>query len=243
MEAGAGRSRLLAGFRGRRRSVLDILVVVSAAASLISPWSIAIQPAHLPETFGFESLSCWLSVAGLMASVVLEARLAVVALLFTEAVLAAWFGWALWVVTTPRFAGLPFPFTPTDLMGAGWYAAAIGLLLAAGALVRELYLRHAPPGAEVWLLTAIPGFGLMRLGRWLEGAVWAGLFTTAFYLASTQSPDSTEFYDLGRFGNVPTPYPRAAEWALLGAAAAFWIVSAGVTVWRRRSLQTPIDSD
>jgi lactate permease len=56
----------------------------------------------------------------------------------------------------------------TDLMGSGWYVAALGLLFAAGAMVRELRRRSAPPREDFWLLTAIPGFGLMAMvGRQL----------------------------------------------------------------------------
>ncbi|TME37026.1 MAG: hypothetical protein E6I61_15625 [Chloroflexi bacterium] len=223
--------------------MLDLLVVVSAGASLLSPWSVTIQPAHLPQAFGYETPACWLVVAGLMAALVLDLRAAVLALALAEAVLVGWFGWATWVVTTPRFTDLPFPFMATDLMGPSWYAAAIGLLLAAGAVVRELQRRSAPLREELWLLTAIPGFGLMRMGRWLEGTIWAGLFITAFYLASADSPTAIELADYGRTGNVPPPYPRGAEWILLGLAALFWLASLGVTIWRRANLQTVPKSD
>jgi len=227
----------------RSRTPLDLLVIVSAIISLLSQWTIGILPAHLAETFGVESAACWLAVIGMLAALALEVRVAVIAVFFTEVVLVAWFGWATWVVTTPHFTDLAFPFTPTDLMGPGWYLAGAGLLLAAGAAIRELRRRHAQPREELWLLTAIPGFGLLRMGRWFEGGVWAGLFIAAVYLASTDSPDSTEFADLGRYGAVPPPFPRGAEWVLLGAALFFWIFSIAVTVWRRRNLQTRANSD
>ncbi len=223
--------------------MLDLLVVVSAGASLLSPWSVSVPPAHLPEAFGYETPACWLVVAGLAAALVLDLRAAVVALALVEAVLVGWFGWATWVVTTPRFTDLPFPFMATDLMGPSWYAAAIGLLFGAGAVVRELQRRSAPLREDLWLLTAIPGFGLMRLGRWLGGSIWAGLFIAAFYLASADSPTATELEDYGRTGNVPPAYPRGAEWFLLGLAALFWAVSVGVTMWRRANLQTLPNSD
>ncbi len=227
----------------RSRTPLDLLVIVSAIISLLSQWTVSIPPAHLAETFGIESAAGWLAVIGMLASLALDGRLAVIAVFFTEVVLVASFGWATWVVTTPRFASLPFPFMPTDLMGPGWYAAGAGLLLATGAVIRDLRRHHAPPREDLWLLTAIPGFGLLRMGRWFEGGVWAGLFIVAVYLASTDSPDSTEFADLGRYGAVPPPFPRGAEWVLLGAAVFFWIVSIAVTVWRRSNLQTRADSD
>jgi hypothetical protein len=223
--------------------VLDLLVVVSAVASLLSPWTVSIPPAHLPEAFGYETPACWLVIAGLAAALILDVRPAAVALAAVEAVLVAWFAWAIWVVTTLRFTDLPFPFIAPDLIGSGWYAAAIGLFLAAGGVIRELRRRDAPLKEDLWLLTAIPGFGLIRMGHWLEGGVWAGLFMGSVYLASAGSPTATEFADYGRSGNVPPPYPRDAEWVLLGLAAVFWVVSAGVTGWRRRTLQTGPDSD
>ena len=103
-------------------------MVVSALASLLSPWWVSIPPAHLPETFGYESPACWLAVAGLSAILVLDARPAAMALVFVETILVAWFAWATWVVTTPRFTDLPFPFLATDLIGSGWFAAGIALL-------------------------------------------------------------------------------------------------------------------
>lgn len=227
---------------GRSRTPLDLLVIVCAVVSLLSQWTIAILPAHLFETFGVESPVCWVVVIGLVAALVLEIRLALVAVFLTEVVLVAWFGWATWVITTPRFTHIEFPFTPTDLIGPGWYIAAAGLLFAAGALVRELRRRHAPAREDLWLLTAIPGFGLLRMGRWFQGGLWLGLFVGALYLASADSPDSTEFADLGRYGAVPPPYPRGAEWVLLAAAAVFWILSVVVTV-SRRNLQMQSDSD
>ena len=241
--AAAGRLRALGSLGYRSRTVLDLLVVVSVIASLLSPWTVSIAPAHLSETFGYESPACWLATVGLISALVLDLRISVVLLALTEAVLAVWFAWAMWVVTTPRFTALPFPFMATDLMGPGWYAAAIGLLVAAAALVRELRRRSAPLREDVWLLTAIPGFGLMRLDGWLRGAVWAGLFSVAFYFASTDSPDSTQFADYGRTGNVPPAFPRGAEWVLLAAAALFWLAGVGVTVWQWRKLQSAPNSD
>ena len=228
--AGAGSLRRFVAFRDRSRTALDVVVVLAVAASLLSQWTIAIQPAHLAETFGFESPACWLECAALLAALVLEVRAAVIALAIAELVLVAWFGWATWVVTTPRFTDLPFPFMATDIMGAGWYGAAIGLVADAGALVWELRRRHAPLREDLWLLTAIPGFGLMRLGRWVRGLAWAALFCGAFYFASTDSPDSTLFADYGRTNNVPPPFPRGAEWVLLATAAVFWVVSVVLTV-------------
>jgi hypothetical protein len=211
-----------------------LLIAVCVLATVVSPWSISISPAHVAQSFGFQTPACWLAVIALIAGMVLEARMAVIALAVVELVLAGWFGWAMWIVTTPRFADLGFPFVGTDLIGAGWYAAAVGLLLAAGAVVKELADRAVPIGVDLWILTAIPGFGLMRLGQWSRGLMWAALFSAALYFASTDSPDPTQFADYGRSGNVPPAYPRGAEWALLALAALLAVVSIAVTAWQRR---------
>jgi hypothetical protein len=232
----AGKTRLPAvrGIRSRASTAVDLLVVVCVLASVVSPWSISIPPAHLAQSFGFLTPACWLASAALIGALVLETRAAVIALAVAELVLIAWFGWAMWVVTTARFTDLGFQFVGTDLMGAGWYAAAVGLLLAAGAVVKDLNDRAVPIHADLWILTALPGFGLVRLGRWALGLTWAILFSAAFYFASTDSPDPTQFADYGRYGNVPPAYPRGAEWALLALAALLWVTSVALTVRERR---------
>src|SRR5258706_16425522 len=92
------------GFRSRNASVLDFVVAVSVIASVASPWWISIPPAHLQETFGFQSPACWLAAIALFIALFAEARTAVVALAVVELGLIAWLGRGQWGVTTPRFA-------------------------------------------------------------------------------------------------------------------------------------------
>jgi len=218
------------------------VVVGCVIASVASPWSISIPPAHIAEAFGFQAPACWLAVLPLLAALRSEVLADVIALAVVAFVLMPWFRWAMWVVTTPRFTQLGFPFVGTDLIGPGWYAAAVGLLFTAGAVVKELIDRDVPIGADLWILTAIPGFGLVRLGKWARGLAWAALFSAALYFASTDSPDPAVFSEFGRTGNVPTPYPRGPEWVLLALAALLWVFSIAATVWqRRRSLQVSGD--
>jgi hypothetical protein len=219
----------------RRPTVVDVLVGLCLIASVASPWSISIPPAHLAESFGFQMPLGWLAVIALLSVLFLEGRPAVVALVAAELVIIGWFGWAMVVVTTPRFTSLPFPFVGTDLIGPGWYAAAVGLLIAAGALVKDLHDRHAPIGFELWVLTLLPGYGLARLDQWLRGLVWTVLFSAALYFGSTDSPDPTLFADYGASGNVPPPMPRGPEYVLLGLAAILWVLSIAVTLRQRRS--------
>ena len=202
----------------------------AAIASMVSPWSISIPPAHLAQTFGFQTPACWLVAAALLAASILELRLAVVAVAVASATVVAWLAWAMLVVTTPRFTSLPFGFVGTDLIGGGWYAAAVGLLVVAGFAVRGLAGRSEPGRMELAALTVIPGYGLMRLGEWARGLVLAVLFSGAFYLASTDSPDPALFADYGQSNNVPPPIPRWPEWVLLAIAAAIWLASVALTL-------------
>jgi hypothetical protein len=220
--------------RRRPSSVLDLIVALCAIASVASPWWISVPPAQLAETFGFQSPACWLAVIALGAALYLNLRVAVIAVALVEVVLIAWFAWAMWVVTTPRFATLGFPFIGTDLIGPGWYAAAIGLLVAAGVVVKELIDKDVPVAWDLWLFTTIPGFGLARLGQWSRGLIWTALFSAALYFASTDSPDPEVFAEYGRTNNVPPPYPREPEWVLLALAVALFVLSVVVTVLRRR---------
>jgi hypothetical protein len=215
--------------RGKLRQlrVTILIVAVFVIAALVSPWAISIPPANASESFGFQTPACWLAVLTIAGAVlVADLRIGVIAVIAGEGVLVAWFGWAMWVVTTPRFASLPFPFVGTDLMGSGWYFAGIGLMVAAGDVVKRLLDSDAPIRSELWMLTALPGFGLMRLDRWVRGLIWTFLFSTAVYLASFDSPDSGQFAEYGRSNNVPpAPPTRSPEWILLGLAALLWALS------------------
>jgi hypothetical protein len=214
--------------------VIDLIVALCLITSVASPWWISIPPAHLAETFGFASPACWLVVIALFAALYADLRAAVIALMLVEAVLLAWFAWAMWVVTTPRFTSLGFPFIGTDLIGAGWYAAAIALLVAAGVVVRELTDNDVPARWDLWALTAIPGYGLARLGHMDRGLIWTTLFSAALYFGSTDSPDPTQFAEYARTANVPPPYPRGPEWVLLAVAALLFVLSVVVTVRQRQ---------
>jgi hypothetical protein len=217
------------------------VVALCVLASVASPWWVSVPPAKLQQTFGFESPAGWVAIVALLVALLVDARTAVVAIAVVELVLIACFGWAMWVVTTPRFAQLGFPFVGTDIIGPGWYAAAVGLLVTAAVVVKELEDRDVPIGPELWTLAAIPGFGLIRLGKWNRGLVWTALFSAALYFASTDSPDPAQFIEYGRTGNVPPAIPRSPEWTLLALAALLFVLSIAATVWeRRRALQTEI---
>jgi hypothetical protein len=204
-------------------SLAGLGVTACLVAAVISPWSIRIPAAHLAEGFGFQTPACWIVVVALAVALVSpDGRTALVALLAGEIVLAAWFGWAAWVVTTPRFVQLGYPFVAFDVLGPGWYAAATGLPVAAVDVVLKMRVWQPQPAADIWFLAALPGFGLARLGKWYRGLVWLALVAICVYMASLQSPDPTTWQDLGP-NNVPTPFPnRAPVWFFLALAAGIW---------------------
>ena len=225
---------VLTRVRSRRLTVIDVLAGFCLIASIASPWTVSIPPAHISESFGFQTPLCWLTAIALIAALFLRDRGAIAALAVAEVVVIGSFAWAMWVVTTPRFTSLPFPFVGTDIIGPGWYAAAVGLLIVACAVVKDLDDRNVPLGLDFWVVTVLPGFGLARLGKWVRGLAWTVLFAGALYFASTDSPDPAQFADYGRSGNVPPPMPREPEYVLLVLAGLLWVLSIAVTVRTRR---------
>src|SRR5260370_26784985 len=158
--------------RRRPTSVLDLIVGLSLITSVLSPWWIGVPPAHFAQTFGFQSPACWLIVIAVFVALYLDVRAAVFALAVVEGVLIAWFAWAMWVVTTPLFSSLGFPFIGTDLLGPGWHAAAVGLLVASGVVVKQLVVHDVPGGCALWALPATPRYGHPPLGQSGRELIW-----------------------------------------------------------------------
>lgn len=206
---------------------LGVLAAVSIFLALVSPWTNHIPQANLDATFGFQIPVCWLvvlaSVTALLAS---DLRIGLAATLAGEALLLGWFGWAMWVVTTSRFAGIAFPFIGIDLVGPGWFWCALALIAGGTSIARRYHDRERPPGAEVWLLSALPGLGFIRLGRTTRGFVFAALVSLAIFLASFDSPVAPLFQPIvGHFDPPPVPPTRAQDWILLGCAAVVALLS------------------
>ncbi len=193
--------------------------MICAFLALASPWSIGVPQADADVNFGFQNPVCWLMLIA-MATALMAADLGAVvaAVVAGEALLLGWFGWAMWLAGTPPYTGLDFPFMGIDLIGPGWFEAALGLLAVGAVIARRYHDQEQPPGAEVWLLAALPGFGLIRLGRTARGLLWAILVATAVFLASVDSPVAPLFQSVGsHFDLPPAPPTRAPEWIFLGA--------------------------
>jgi hypothetical protein len=213
-----------------RRAVatpLGVLAGVCIFLALVSQWMIRIPQAGLDATFGFQIPVCWLLVlAILIALLATNLALRLAAALAGEAVLLAWFGWAMWVATTSRFTGVDFPFVGIDLVGPGWFWSALGLMAGGASIANKYHDLERPPGAEAWLLSALPGIGLLRLGRTARGVIFAALVSLALFLASFDSPVAPLFQPIvGQFDPPPAPPTRALDWILLASTAAIALLS------------------
>jgi hypothetical protein len=218
-------------------SPLGVLVAVSIFLELVSPWTIRIPPAGLDTMFGFQILVCWLIVITTLATLLAtNLRLAVAAALAGEALLLAWFAWAMWIATTSRFAGIDFPFIGIDLVGPGWFYAALGVMTGGATIARKYHDLEGRPGAEVWFLAALPGLGLLRLGRTTRGVVFAMLVSLAVFLASIDSPVAPLFQPIvGSFDPPIAPPTRVLDWVLLAGAVVIALVSIIDTARVRRA--------
>lgn len=223
-------------FRRAVGSPLAVLVLICAFLTLVSPWTIGIPQVGLDFTFGFQNPVCVLVVLLVLAGVVTtNLQLSLAVTLVGEALLLGWFGWAMWLTTTPPFGRVDFPFVGIDLIGPGWFEASVGLIATGAIIARQVHDRELPLGAEVWLLSLIAGMGLIRLGRIARGVVWAMLVSTAVFLASVASPIGPLFQPIvGQFDMPTAPPTRAPTWLLLGLAFGLVVASIIDTAWTRR---------
>src|SRR5260370_25010329 len=151
-------------------SPLGVLVVITLFLALISPWLAGISQVHTDVNFGFQNPACWLVVRTLVASVLATStNIRLAALLAAEVVLVGWFAWVMWLATTAQYSVVDFKFIGIDLIGAGWFEGALGLFAVATIVARRLHADETPPGRDVLLLAAVPGMGLMRIGRTARG--------------------------------------------------------------------------
>jgi hypothetical protein len=225
----------------RLRSAVDsagaVFALIAMFVALVSLWTIRVPRVAGESTFGFQSLVCWLAVLAVLGALLLRnLRLGTASLLAAEVVLVAWYGWEIWLATTPSYAS-QYDFVGTDLVGPAWYAAALGLLFAAAAVARRYRDSDLHLGPETWWLAAVPGTGLRRLDRTARGLLWASLVAAALWLASLDSPIAPLFQTVNGMQDLPDPLPtRAPTWALLGIAILLAVLSVVDTIRVRRRL-------
>jgi hypothetical protein len=214
-----------------------LFTLTSIAIALVSLWTISIPKVQENASFGFQSPVCWLAALALLGAILLpNSALSTASLVAAELVLIGWYAWAMWLVTTPRFSS-QYDFVGSDFVAPAWYAAGLGLLFAAAVVARRYRDSDHPAGAETWWLAAVPGYGLVRLGKIARGITWTVLVVTALVLASLASPIAPLFQPLNGIPDLPTPLPtRAPTWILLAAAAFFALLSVADTILARRRL-------
>lgn len=218
------------------RSSRDIMIVGLAALALLTPWTIEIAQAHLPRVFGWTNPFAWVVAVGLVLSVMQSARpYHGLALAATGAALAAWIGWASWLLTTPSFSTLPFTFMPVDVISTGWYAALIGWVIAvdgfASGRARE---PKRAPAKDVWLLALLPGEGLVRLGFGGRGRVWLAAAALAVTFIGVAAVNDSEFAYWAQYNTMP---PNRGRLDVLIAAGALGIVLLGSLIDTGRTLR------
>jgi hypothetical protein len=219
-------------------SPLGIVTLAGAVSALLTPWTIAIPDISTSAGFGVQNPIAWLVVLALVGAVTLvRIDLALISLVVAEALLVGWYAWAMWVVTTPAYSSLGFPFVGTDLVGPGWYAAGAGALAAGARVARRYRDSDHHPAVEVWLLSSIPGAGLLRLERMPRAMFWGTLVVFLLLIATLASPIAPLFQPISGFPDLPAAPPtRAGTWVPLLLAVAAAIASVADTVWTKHRL-------
>jgi hypothetical protein len=218
------------------RSPRDIMIVGLAALALLAPWTIEITLGHLPREFGWTNPLAWLVAVGLLLSVMESARpYHGVALAVAGVALAAWVGWAGWLLTTPSFSKLPFTFMPVDVISTGWYAALIGWVIAVDAFASG---RAREPGRakarDVWPLALVPGEGLVRLGFGGRGRVWLAAAILAVAFIGIAAVNDSEFAYWAQYNTLP---PDRGRLDVVIAAGALGLVLLGSVLDTGRTLR------
>ncbi len=206
-------------------------------AALVSVWTISIPQVGATSSFGFQSTVCWLALLLMLSAILVRGLpLSTGFLLAAEVTLVGWYGWSMWLATTPAYTSR-YDFVGTDLVGPAWYAAGLGLLFTAAVVAGRFREAVDRPGAETWWLAAVPGYGLARLGRNPRGLTWTALLGAALLLASVASPISPLFQPLNGYDSLPEAVPtRGPTWILLGTAVLIAVLSVLDTVRVKRRL-------
>ena len=194
--------------------------------ALVTPWTINIPKVQENLTFGFETPLCWLALLALVGALLLpDLTSSAASVVAAELILIAWYAWATYLATTPIFSS-QFNFVGTDIVGPSWYAIALGLLFAATVVARRFHDSDLPPSTGILWLAAIPGFGLVRIGKTARGLNWIVLVATSLLIASLASPIAPLFQPINGLADLPSALPtRSVTWIFLGAAALFAVLS------------------
>ncbi|MDQ6742271.1 MAG: hypothetical protein M3Z97_05090 [Candidatus Dormibacteraeota bacterium] len=234
--AGLGLLRLLVALLQRFDGVAsgiwgyerETVVIALALVALATPWRIDITLAGAGGILGWQSPVLWLVFLALTPSVSRRlARWESVGLAVSGAGLAAWLGWSAWLLFTPGFSRLHFPFQPLDLVGVGWYLALAAWVVAVeGAVARRGWERSgkaSPFGVLPW--AAVPGAGLIRLGRPALGRAYLLAAALMVFLLRLTAYTPADFAYNATNNKLPDPVPRTDAVVLAAILAVLWLAS------------------
>lgn len=210
--------------------------------ALLTPWSVPVRAVHWPQVFGWQSP---VSVVAIGAMALLHIprlrRYAVAAAFISGVALLAWLGWIVINLRAPIFLHSGFPFLPIDLLGEGWYIAALALAVTVdGMAVLASSDERPASAADVWPFAIVPGMGLVRMHYQLRGRLWFLGFAAAIFLLQTNAAGVEEFQYYASLGGLPPDRPRTGAAIAASLVLLVWILSLVDTRARLR-LETTAD--
>jgi hypothetical protein len=220
----------------------ETVVIGLALVSLFTPWRIDIAMAGAGAVAGWRSPLPWIAVLALVPS--LSRRLSHregAGLAICGMCLAGWLGWAAWLLFTPGFSRLHFPFQPLDLIGIGWYLALAGWVVAVdGAAARRGWERSGQGSlAAVLPWAVVPGAGLVRLAHPTLGRVYLAAAALMVFLLRLTAYTPADFaYNATNHG-LPHAVPRTDAVGLTAILGVLWLASIVHTVRVARPAERP----
>ena len=228
----------------RHRSDRAVFAGALLLIALLTPWSVPIRPLHWTDVFGWQSPVSVVAIAAMAAIYLRRARPFTVPLAILSGIaLLGWLGWVIGNLLTGPFAHSAFPFLPIDLLGEGWYIAALAFVITVDGLAQSASRsERRATGFEVWPFALVPGMGLVRLHYPMRGRLWFVGFAISIFLLQTNAVGVEEFQYYASLGGLPPG--RARIGALIPAVLALilWLLSLWDTRARLRLEKTADDS-
>jgi hypothetical protein len=213
--------------RENRRSERDLLGGGLLLIALLTPWTVAVPTLHWSQSFGWQTPPALLAIASMVVVYVRPwRRFSVAALILAGLALIGWVAWLAFRTQNPPFAGSGFPFLPLDLLGDGWYFAALAFAVTVDGMAARASERDEPAlGREVWPFALVPGMGLRRLHYPLRARLWLLAMAAAVFLLQATGVSASEFQYYASLGNLPPARPRTAVLIPLAIVLFLWLGS------------------
>jgi hypothetical protein len=212
---------------GYGRLERDLLVGGLLLIGLLTPWSVAVPTLRWPQTFGWQSPLALVVCGALILSRARPLRrYAVLSLITAGLGLAAWAGWVSAEFLTPAFRASGFPFLPIDLLGEGWYIAALAFAIGVDGIAADASDDERPVRPrEVWPFSIAAGEGLVRMHYFGRGRLWLAAFAFSVFLLQANAIGPSEFQFYGTSGILPPARPRGAVLIPVVLGLLVWMAS------------------